>query len=300
MDLGETDESGPNNVLEVVGLEKSFPGFRLNVSLSIAAGEILALIGPNGSGKSTLIYGLLNIVRRDQGAVRFFGLDLDSNEEAIKRDIGVFLEDPRLFEDMRIKDLAEFFRAFYPSWNDQYLADLLRGFNLDARKRFKKLSKGMKAMAAISLALAPMPRVLILDEPTAAFDPGVRKSFVRLVREAKKRFSPAILLTSHIMSDVEALADTIAFIDAGRIKLIEGRETFKSWRVVEGVGRRPPAFDAIAIDLEVEGHPEKFKFMTRRGDDDFVEELRASGAEITEVSTPDLEKIYDCIISADS
>ncbi len=283
--------------LEVNCLEKKYKDFSLSVSLSIFKGETLALVGPNGSGKTTLIRCLLNVVRRDSGEVRLFNRDLDKHEVAIKQQIGVFLEDPRLFDDLRIKDTFEFCSSIYSEWDSQYAESLLEQFQIDSSKRFKHLSKGMKAKASLIIALAPKPKILILDEPTSGLDPGMRRLFIEKVREAKVRFNPSILLTSHIMKDVEDLADRIAFIENGRIKLCESRASFLSWKVIEGFCDSNIEVEAIGLRLVSQEEKKKFHLLTDKCGEELLGEIKAHGAEITSISSPDLEEIYSWVIN---
>jgi len=283
--------------LEVNSLEKRYKDFSLSVSLSIVEGETLALVGPNGSGKTTLIRCLLNIVRRDSGEVRLFNSDLDENEVAIKQRMGVFLEDPRLFDDLRIKDTFEFCSSIYSEWDSQYAESLLEQFQIDSSKKFKHLSKGMKAKAALIIALAPKPKMLILDEPTSGLDPGMRMLFIEKVREAKAQFNPSLLLTSHIMKDVEDLADRIAFIENGRIKLCESRASFLSWKVIEGVCDKNIEAEAIGLRLTNQEQKKKFRLLTDRYGEQLLGEIKTFGAEIISVSSPDLEEIYSWVIN---
>ncbi len=288
------------NALEVDGLTKRYRGFQLSVSFSIAEGETLAFVGPNGAGKTTLIYTLLNIVRRNEGRVRFFDLDLDRHEVEIRQRLGVVFEHPHLFDELRVGRILEFWSSFYPAWDQQYALRLLEEFAVDPDKRFKKLSKGMRTKVALTLALAVRPRLLILDEPTAGLDPKMRRLFVEKIREARERFSPAILLTSHIMRDVEDLADRIAFLENGRVKLLESRRALETWRVVEGVCDGDLSIDVIGLKLSRARQAKRFALLTDRYDERLINELRERGATVTSVFTPDLEEIYDWIIAPET
>jgi len=285
-------------VLEVNELRKRYRGFDLRVSFSMESGETLAFVGPNGAGKTTLIYTLLNVVRRDGGEVRFFGLDMDRHEVEIKRQLGVFFEEPHFFADLRVEHILEFCAALYPSWDRHYAFRLLEELDVDPRQRFKRLSKGMRAKVALVVAFAPKPKLLILDEPTAGLDPKMRRLLVEKVREARRDFSPAILLTSHIMKDVEELADRIAFLESGRIVLLQSRETLKEWRLVEGVceAERVPSVKAIRFRLIRAGETCQFKLLTDRYGEELISQLREYGAAVTRVLSPDLEEIYDWVI----
>jgi len=286
--------------LEVIKLKKRYGGFHLDISFSIESGETLAIVGANGAGKTTLIQAIQNLIRRDGGDVRFFGLDLDPDETKIKQRLGVFLEDPRLFAEISVENLLKFYRPFYPSWDSEYALRLLQEFEVDPGSRFKRLSKGMKVKVALTLALAPRPSMLILDEPTSGLDPKMRRLFVEKVKEARRLFSPAILLTSHIMRDVEDLADHIAFLDKGRIRLLESRFGLQSWRVVEGLCERGLPFNPGRLRFKVEGESIAFKLLADDYGDSLLEQLEDYGAVVTGVSTPDLEEIYDWVMRGEA
>jgi ABC-2 type transport system ATP-binding protein len=279
--------------LHVENLRKAYKQFDLDVSLRIEAGETLGIVGANGSGKTTLIHTIQNLVRRDGGEVKFFGLDLDANESIIKRKVGVFLEDPRLFPELTVRNLLSFYESVYPEWDGEYGRKLLADFEIDPSKKFKKLSKGMKAKVALVVALSPRPFLLILDEPTSGLDPKMRRVFVEKIREAQRVFSPAILLTSHIMRDIEDLAERVAFLEGGRIKLIESRERLRGWRVVEGVCEGGLPFEPTKMRFKAEGDSITFRLLTDSYGDALLDVLQERGAVVTGVSTPDLEEIYE-------
>ncbi|GBC77864.1 ABC transporter ATP-binding protein YtrB [bacterium HR08] len=281
--------------LEVNELRKRYKRFDLQVSFSIEDGETLALVGPNGAGKTTLIYTLLNIVRRDGGEIRFFGLDVDRHEVEIKRRLGVFFEEPHLFDDLRVRHILEFCGSFYPTWDRRYAFQWLEELGVDPNQKFKRLSKGMRAKVAVVVAFAPRPRLLILDEPTAGLDPKMRRVLVEKVREARREFSPAILLTSHIMRDVEELADRIAFLEDGRITLLRSREALKEWRIIEGVCDGALSVEAISVKF---GEANQFQLLTEHCGEELFNRLQECGATVTRVLAPDLEEIYDWIIDA--
>jgi ABC-2 type transport system ATP-binding protein len=284
--------------VDIQELKKQYSDFELQVSFSIEAGKTLSLVGPNGSGKTTLISSLLNIVRRDSGRVRLFELELDAHEVEIKRRIGVFFEEPRLFDELRVEDSLEFCAAFYPGWDWPYALKLLEDFGIEPKKKFKGLSKGMRAKAALVSAFAPKPSLLILDEPTSGLDPTMRRLFVEKVREAKALFSPTILLTSHILKDIEDLSDQIAFIQNGRILLLETSEALRRWVLIKGYCRDDLKIDAIGIRQKRSGDRIEFSLLTDQRGEELLEQLRRSGAEITAASSPDLEEIYNWIIKA--
>lgn len=285
-------------VLEVEGLEKRYKNFSLRVSFHLAPGEVLGVVGPNGAGKATMIHCLLRLVRPDGGRVRFFGLDLDQHEMAIKQRVGFFLEEAPLFRQMRASDVLKFFASFYPSWDWNLAEKMLQQFELDVTKEVSELSKGMRAKLSLVTALSHQPEFAILDEPTAGLDPGMRREFVQLVRTVLRDFSPAILLTSHIMADVEDLADRVAFLQEGKISLMESKSRLlQSWRRIRARCRdlsRLDLGDWVAVEHDQANGG--LQLVTNRWDIALLDQLREAGLKDPEVFTLSLEEIYSYVI----
>ncbi len=279
--------------LEVEGLEKHYKNFSLRVSFHLAPGEVLGVVGPNGAGKTTLIYCLLGIVKPDGGRVRFFGLEWDSHQIEIKRRVGFFLEEAPLFRQMRASDMLKFFASFYPSWDWDLAQRLIRRFELDVTKTVSKLSKGMRAKLGLVTAFSHRPQLVILDEPTAGLDPGMRREFVHVVRRMREEFNPAVLLTSHIMADVEDLADRVAFLQEGKISLIESKtRLLKSWRRIRGRCRDPLRLDSSdLVAVEYDQTTGELQLVTDSWDVTLMDQLREAGLEDAEAFAMNLEEI---------
>ncbi len=281
-------------VLEVEGLEKRYRSFGLRVSFHLAPGEVLGVVGPNGAGKTTLIYCLLGIVKPGGGRVRFFGLEWDSHQIEIKRRVGFFLEEAPLFRQMRASDMLKFFASFYPSWDWDLAQRLIRRFELDVTKKVSELSKGMRAKLVLVTAFSHRPQLVILDEPTAGLDPGMRREFVHVVRRMREEFNPAVLLTSHIMADVEDLADRVAFLQEGKISLIESKtRLLKSWRRIRGRCRDPLRLDSSdLVAVEYDQTTGELQLVTASWDVTLMEHLREVGLKEAEACAMNLEEIY--------
>ena len=200
-------------VLEVKDLCKKYTGFELkNVNLSIPKGMIIGLIGENGAGKTTTIKAILNIINKDKGQVKVFGLDLQQNEKKIKQDIGVVLDDSFLSEYLTPKDISKIMKNFYPTWDEKLYLKYLEKFNLPINKIYKEFSSGMIMKLKIATAISHKPKFLILDEPTAGLDPVARNDILDIFQEFIEDGEHSILLSSHITSDLEHIADYIIFI----------------------------------------------------------------------------------------
>ena len=210
------------NAIELKGLRKSFPDFTLGpVDLAVPEGTILGLIGENGAGKSTTIKLMLGLLRTDGGSITILGQDakkLDKNE------IGVVLDEPGFPSLLNAKEIRSFLKDIYRNWDDAAWQDYMRRFELPQEKKFTEFSKGMKMKFAIAAAMSHHARLLILDEPTSGLDPVVRDEVVGILSEFTREPDHSVLLSSHIVSDLEKLCDYIAFLHKGQLLLNEEKD----------------------------------------------------------------------------
>jgi len=222
--------------LEVRGLSKDYGDFRLkDVTFTVPRGYVCGLIGPNGAGKTTIIRLVLNLVRRDGGEVRSFGLDNIRDEVAFKSRVGFVHETPRFYEHLSLRRIRDTVAPFYPKWDDALFDRLLGEFDLPPGKRFSRFSRGMKTKFALALALAHDADLLILDEPTSGLDPVFRRRLLEKLREVIQDEGKAVLFSTHITSDLERIADTITFIRDGGVVFSSARdEILDKWGVVKG------------------------------------------------------------------
>lgn len=213
------------NVLEVKDLCKKYTDFELkNVNFCIPKGMIIGLIGENGAGKTTTIKAILNIINKDKGQVKIFGLDLEQNEKKIKQNIGTVLDDSFLSEYLNPKDISKIMKNFYPSWDEKLYLKYIKKFDLPLDKISKEFSSGMKMKLKIATALSHKPKLLILDEPTAGLDPVARNDILDIFQEFIEDGEHSILLSSHITSDLEHIADYIMFINNGEIIFTKSKD----------------------------------------------------------------------------
>ena len=210
------------NAIELKGLKKSFPDFTLGpVDLAVPEGTIPGLIGENGAGKSTTIKLMLGLLRTDGGSITILGQDakkLDKNE------IGVVLDEPGFPSLLNAKEIRSFLKDIYRNWDDAAWQDYMRRFELPQEKKFTEFSKGMKMKFAIAAAMSHHARLLILDEPTSGLDPVVRDEVVGILSEFTREPDHSVLLSSHIVSDLEKLCDYIAFLHKGQLLLNEEKD----------------------------------------------------------------------------
>ena len=188
-----------------------------NVSLNIPRGGVFGLVGLNGAGKTTLIKHLLGLYRATSGTVRVQGVDPSERPEVALARVGYMSDDDQLPGWMRVAQLAHFYRAFYPQWDDDYASELMTMFQLDPTARLKTLSKGQRARAGLLIALAHRPELLILDEPSSGLDPLVRGDILEAIVKAIADEGRTVLFSSHLLDEVDRVADRVAVIHQGEV-----------------------------------------------------------------------------------
>ena len=215
-----------DNIIEIKHLEKKYDDkFKLGeISLSIPKGVIVGLIGENGAGKTTLIKSMLNIIKIDNGEVKIFGKDYKKQEKSIKEDIGVVLDNMFFPEILNAKDINKSMKDIYKNWDSKLYFSYLKEFDLPDSKPLKSMSKGMRKKLEIVTALAHKPKLLILDEPTSGLDPVVRSEVLEIFQKFIQDEEHSILLSTHITSDLEHIADEIIFIDKGKKVMQKSRD----------------------------------------------------------------------------
>lgn len=213
------------NALELKGLQKNYQDFTLGpLDLTIPSGAILGLIGENGAGKTTTVRLILDMIRRDGGTVSLYGKENREIFPLGKEDIGVVLDEVAFSECLNAAEVGKILRGVFRNWDAGTYADYLRRFELPERKKFKEFSLGMKKKLAIAVALSHHPKLLVLDEPTGGLDPVIRDEVVDIFSEFTRDESHAVLISSHIVSDLEKLCDYIAFLHKGKLMLYEEKD----------------------------------------------------------------------------
>jgi len=222
--------------LEVRNLRKRYKGFTLDgISFTVPSGTIMGLVGANGAGKTTIIKLILNLVRRDGGAVEVFGRDLLASEKEIKARIGFVHETPAFVEDALLKDLAAAVAPFYPKWDGSLFRSLAAEFGLPLNKKFKTLSHGTKMKFSLALALAHGADLLVLDEPTSGLDPVFRRELLERLSGILQDEGKAVLFSTHITTDLEKTADYITLIHDGALVFsLPKHDVHDSWAVIKG------------------------------------------------------------------
>lgn len=205
-------------VLSLRDIRKSFGSLNVldGLNLAVYPGEVFGFLGRNGAGKSTAIRLIMGITRSDSGQINVFGQPLQDDIVGIRQRIGYVAQDQNMYPWMTPRVLARFVRGFYPRWDEQRYWSLVNDFELPDKRRIGTFSGGMKAKLALTLALATRPELLILDEPTAGMDPVARREFLDLVREQTQRDGATTFFSTHLIDEIEAVAERIAIVESGQ------------------------------------------------------------------------------------
>ena len=219
------------HALEIKGLRKEYGDFVLEgMDLTIERGKIMGLVGENGAGKTTAMKAMLGIIRADGGTIRFFGKELSEGCSGNKNDIGVVLGEMNFYETMTPAQVGKVCGGIYKNWDEKRFKDSLGRMNVAMNKKIKDFSKGMRIKLALATALSHQAKILILDEPTSGLDPVAREEILDEFKAFTEDGEGAILLSSHITSDLEKIADDITFIHKGKVVFTKSR------RELAGIG----------------------------------------------------------------
>lgn len=207
-----------DNALEIIGLNKKYKDFSIqDISLVIPKGTIMGLIGENGAGKSTIIHAILNIVQKDSGNIKIFNKDIYQYESEIKEDIAVIFDECQFHETMKCQGVGKMLSMIYKNWDQALFDHYIDRFELPKDKKIKKFSKGMKMKLCFAAAFAHHPKLLILDEATSGLDPVIRDEILDELKEYVIDENNSVLISSHITSDLEKVADYISFVHKGKM-----------------------------------------------------------------------------------
>lgn len=206
------------NVVELNNIRKEFKDFTVkNIDLQVKQGFVTGFIGANGAGKSTTIKMMMNLLKPDAGEVKIFGLDYKTHEKAIKERIGFVYDGNVFFEGMNLKDIKRIVAPAYKQWDDTLFYRYIEQFELPMKKAIKTFSKGMQMKASLAIALSHNAELIIMDEPTAGLDPIFRRELLDLLQEIMIDGNRTIFFSTHITTDLDRIADYIAFIQRGEL-----------------------------------------------------------------------------------
>jgi len=275
-------------------VSKVYPHFTLdNISLELPTGTIMGLIGANGAGKSTTIRILMGLVRQDRGRVQVLGRKMPQEQAAAKLDIGFVSEDMRLYGTATLAWHMEFVRSMYPRWDQSYAETMLQRFDLKPQQKIKGLSHGQRVKAALLLALARRPRLLVLDEPTTGLDPVARQEVLAELMAVLADEERTILFSSHNTLDVEQISDQITFIDRGRIIASDDKEIFLDrWRRLRLVLSPDAVLPTLPGVVEVGGSGRLPVLVTNNFESAMLSACNDAGATVQAVDPMTLEEIF--------
>lgn len=216
------------NSIEIRNLTCRYPSFALEeINLEIPCGTVLGLIGENGAGKSTLIKAILGLLRPENGSIAVLGEDSTKLTPAIKSKIGVVFDELPFPREMTARQLDRVLGGIFQNWDSKVFRGYLDRFGLPDGKKFSSFSRGMQMRLSLAAAMSHSPRLLVLDEPTGGLDPVIRSEILDILLEFMQDESHSILISTHITSDLEHIADYIGFIHQGRLKFCEEHNELK-------------------------------------------------------------------------
>lgn len=215
------------NIIKIKGLSKRYDNFALNhIDLNVPSGMITGFIGENGAGKTTTIKLLIDAIKKDEGEIQIFGTSNEHLTREMKENISVILEDGCLPEELRFSQIARVMKEIYANWDQKIFDHFITRFGLsnEKEKKIKNYSKGMKVKLSLAIALSHHAKLLIIDESTSGLDPIFRNEILDILLEFIQKEQHAVLISSHILSDLEKICDYIAYIRKGQIVFNERKD----------------------------------------------------------------------------
>ena len=284
------------SVIEIRGLTRQFgkKAALHDVSIQVPRGCVFGLVGENGAGKTTLIKHVLGLLKAQVGSVRVFDRDPVEDPVGVLSRIGCLSEDRELPDWMRVDELLRYMQAFYPTWDERYADELCRSFELEPRQRVGTLSRGQRARAGLVTALAHRPDLLVLDEPSSGLDPVVRQDILGAIVRTVAEEGRTVLFSSHLLDEVERVADRIALVRDGRLVMSGALDQIKQSHrrfIVRFTQPHysPPKFKG-AIGCTGEGL--EWTFLANGGSEELRQVVMENGGTIVEETAPSLEEIF--------
>ncbi|MFO1066330.1 MAG: ABC transporter ATP-binding protein [Pirellulales bacterium] len=283
-------------VVRVDRLTRSFGDKRAldELTIEVPRGGVFGLIGGNGAGKTTLLRHLTGMLRAQSGAVRVFGMDPVTQPVQVLSRIGYLSEERDLPNWMRVGELLKFTQAFYPDWDAKYAEELREAFDLDPKVRVRNLSRGQRARAGLLTALAHRPDLLILDEPSSGLDPVVRRDILGAIIRTIADEGRTVLFSSHLLDEVERVADRVAIIHEGRILLNADIDSLKESHRRFTVRFRESFADAPALVgmIACRGSGMEWTYTCNGDAKQIRSAAQALGAEILDESSLSLDEVF--------
>jgi ABC-2 type transport system ATP-binding protein len=299
MSESQTLETPP--AVEIQGLSRRFGTKQAldNLSLVVPRGGVFGLIGGNGAGKTTLLKHILGTLYAQSGTVKVFGRDPVQNPVGVLGRTGYMSENRDLPNWMRIGDLMRYTQAFYPNWDEDYAEELRKMFELELKARVQHLSRGQRARACLLVALAHRPELLVLDEPSSGLDPVVRRDILGAVIRTVADEGRTVLFSSHLLDEVERVADRIAIVHAGKIQLTGDMDSIKDSHrklTLRFEVPRQQAPDLLGAVSAI-GAGKEWTFVCRGQRDQLFHAAETLGGQIVEESDLTLDDIFVASVS---
>lgn len=223
-------------ILEVNNLSKKYKDFELNnINFNLEPGYIMGFIGPNGSGKTTTIKLIMNLIKKDSGEIKVFGMDNVKHEKQVKDRIGFVYDENYFYQNLSIDQMKNIVASFYTKWDDKTFYKYIKDFDLNPKAKIKSLSKGMKMKFSLAIALSHDADLILMDEPTSGLDPIFRRQILDVLYNVIQNENKSIFFSTHITTDLEKVADYITFINKGNMVFTKPKdEIFENYKIVKG------------------------------------------------------------------
>lgn len=270
------------NILELRDVCKAYPSFALDhVSFGLTPGRIMGFIGRNGAGKTTTLKAIYGLVKPDGGEILYQGVPV-ADSPSFKEDVGLLFGGIDFYPSQKVATLTSVTKRFYPHWDEDMYRKWLKFFDIDETKKIRELSNGMKVKYGLSVALSHGAKLLLLDEPTSGLDPVSRDELLDCLRRLADKKDVAILFSTHVISDLEKIADDITYIQRGKILFSGECGDFKSsYLHVEGdEGFLTPIKSPLISHLRV--HQGRFEGVIKKEDERYFDGM-ASEANLEEI-----------------
>jgi len=292
----------PETVIEVAGLSRRFGRKEAlrDVTLRVSRGQVFGLVGENGAGKTTLMQHVLGAYKAQAGTVQVFGIDPVYDPTAVLSRIGYLSEDRDLPGWMRVNELMRYTQAFYPNWDPAFAERLRVEFELPENGKVKTLSRGEKAKAGLLIALAHRPDLLLLDEPSSGLDPIARQDILAAVVRTVAEEGRTVVFSSHLLDEVERVADHVGMIHEGRVTLDMPLDEIKATHCKYVVRWPEPPSERPNLPgmIHAVGEGREWGLLCDGDAEAFAEAVHAAGGEIVESSVPTLEAVFVARASA--
>jgi ABC-2 type transport system ATP-binding protein len=290
------DPMSADYAVETFDLRRSFGKFEAvrGVDLKVLRGTVFGLLGVNGSGKSTIIKMIVGHLRPTSGRIRVLGRPVEEDPVETRRRVAYVSENRYLYEWMTVEESVRFTRAFHQNWDDRKASDLLRRFSLPADKKVRQLSRGNRARLCLLLALSFNPELIILDEPTSGLDPIVRRDFIENIVSEIAEEGKTVLFSSHIVDEVERVADYVGVINDGELLLVSSLDEIKASykRVRYSTNGTRPELAGVPGLLMVENGRHEQVLTVKGFSDEIIGALGERGVRQPEVLPISLEDIF--------